>query len=188
MVNGRSAVNVVLMGLACFILGGCASTANFSNTPKEASAFTKSQAELERDYSDIKKYDRGFASPTDSPSAEELVKLWGEPSAKRRYWGGYALGFGAGLALVATGYATYPVMAIAYLISPRPAEEYKWQKGNYEIVAVSRSDAVVRYEHRISRWKWKENLADERNVARSTQRGEEDGKQQITSAVETVAK
>jgi hypothetical protein len=184
MLNGRSAANVVLMGLACFVLGGCASTANFSNTPKEASAFTKSRAELERDYSDIQKYDRVFASPTDSPSAEELVKLWGEPSAKRRYWGGYALGFGAGLALVAAGYATYPVIAVAYLISPRSAEEYIWQKGNYEIAAVSRGDAVVRYEQRISRWKWKEIRADERNVARNKQGVEQDGKQQISLAVE----
>ncbi len=184
MVNGRSAANVVLIGLACFVLGGCASTANFNNTPNEASAFTKSRAELERDYSDIKKYDRGFASPSDSPSAEELVKLWGEPSAKRRYWGGYALGVGLSLAVVAAGYATYPVMAVAYLISPTPAEEYIWQKGNYEISAVSHSGAIVRYEQRISRWKWKEIRADERNVARNTQQGEQDGRQQISSAVE----
>ncbi len=165
----RTGFNGLPIVLVCLVLGGCATSANFRNTPSKDSDFTKSMVELERDYADIKKYDRTFAGPAAAPRADELVKLWGEPAARKKDWAGYALSFGVGVGFAATGYMTYPLLAVFYLLQPGPREEYAWRKGNYEIVARGRNDALVGYEKRIFRWKWKEDPNTGASVALNAQ-------------------
>ena len=154
-------VNLVfLLLLSSFMLGGCATKAHFSNTPVNNAEFTKSMTVLEHDYSDIKEYDRFFASPSEAPTLQELEELWGKSTTEKR-WGVYALNIALGAGLVATGVLTYPFLAAIFVLNPTPPEEYVWKKGNYEIVATGRNDALVGYEKRIHSWEWEEFQKDE---------------------------
>ncbi|MFZ5522828.1 MAG: hypothetical protein ACOY9D_01925 [Pseudomonadota bacterium] len=136
-------------------IGGCATTAEFNSTPKNASEFTKEKSYLVSNYSDIVKYDRTFASPEDAPPVQKLEKIWGEPNKIEKRWGDFVLGFGLGVGLVSTGYLSYPLLAVVYIMNPYPQEKYVWNKGDYEVTAFGRSEVLTRYEKRIHSWKWK---------------------------------
>jgi len=136
-------------------MGGCATNAEFNNTPKELSEFTKEKPYLEGKYSDIAKYERIFGSSYDAPSVQKLEKIWGKPSKQEKRWVEYIFGWGLSIVFVATGYVSYPVLAIVHLMSPYPQEKYIWVKGDYEIAASGRSEMFTRYEDRVHSWEWK---------------------------------
>ena len=148
--TGRIGILISLLAM-----GGCATTAEFNNTPKEASEFSKEKSYLESHYSDIDKYDRTFAPPTDAPPIHKLEEMWGEPNKKEKRWGEFIFSIGVGIGMVAAGYVSYPVLAVFYVMVPYPQEKYIWNKGNYEVTAFGRSDIFTRYEERMHRWKWK---------------------------------
>ena len=149
----------LLIVLTSLILSGCATKAHFNNTPTSDSEFTKSLPTLEQEYSDIKEFDRLFASPEEAPKAQELKDLWGEPKTEKR-WGLYSLGLAIGAGIVAMGY--WPLAVIAIAFNPTPPEKYAWEKGNYEITATGRNDAWVGYEKRIHSWEWEEAHKDKK--------------------------
>ena len=134
---------------------GCSTTQTFSHTPVNNQDFTKSLSTLKQEYSDIEKFDRTFGSPASAPTKQSLEKLWGTPDKTKKDWLSYAFGFGLGAGLTYIGFFTVPLFGAITLLAPTPREDYIWQKGNYEITAIGRSDALVKYEDRIHSWEWK---------------------------------
>jgi len=145
-------------------MGGCATNAELNNTPKDISEFTKEKTYLEGKYSDITKYDRIFGSPYDAPSVQKLEAIWGKPSKIEKRWIEYVFGWGISIGFIATGYVSYPVIAIVHMVTPYPQEKYIWAKGDYEITASGRSEMFTRYEDRIHSWEWKKIENNERSA------------------------
>ncbi len=138
-----------------FLLNGCATKANFNNTPTNNLEFQKDIKILKGNYSDIEKYDRFFASPTNAPEITELKKLWGNPREERR-WGSYALGVALFIGCSAIGLFPYSYIVFPIVLMPTPSKNYIWEKGKYQIVAHGRDDIFVGYDERVHNWTWEE--------------------------------
>ena len=144
----KKASLIILILLSSLLFSGCASKVGFASTPVKNSEFIKSKSDLENQYSDIKEYDRFFASPTETPTLQELEGLWGKPTTEKR-WVGYITNFAIGAGLTASGLIAYPFLALIVALNPIPSEKYTWEKGNYKITAKGRSDLLVGYDKRI---------------------------------------
>lgn len=153
--NMNKYAELIGMLISLLTMGGCATTAEFNSTPKETSEFSKEKSYLESRYADIDKYDRTFASPADAPPVQKLGEIWGEPDRKEKRWGEFIFSFGIGVGFVATGYLSYPLLAVFFIMDPYPQENYVWSKGDCEVTAFGRSEIFTRYEKRIHKWKWR---------------------------------
>jgi hypothetical protein len=145
--------------LPLWLLTGCATKAALDHTPMDEAAFHRDLPTLKQEYSDIERYNRWLSTPYDRPTTESLMTLWGEPTNTSSRWGLYSLNLLFGVGLVATGYLSLPVAGVVVLLAPYPIEEYRWEKGDYEITAEERDNLLTGYESRIHRWEWKQRTA-----------------------------
>lgn len=156
MINIRKISLIIMIVISSFVLSGCASKANFNHTPVHESEFKKNIGVLEAEYSDIEKYDRIFASPTDVPKLEELEKKWGKAETEMQWTHSFInIGMMAGFAV--SGLVSVPIAVGIGLFTAIPHEKYTWQKGDYKIVAYGRSELFYGFEKRVARWEWEKN-------------------------------
>ena len=148
----KNKINILLLFLiSSLIFSGCASKANFTNTPVKQIEFTKNIETLKQDYSDINKYNASFVLPQNTPKVEELEKMWGEPE-KTKQW--FEFGFFTGVVILMSAFGT-PAFLAVYLFQPMPRENYVWKKGDYTISAEGANSIYVGYEKRMFQWEWK---------------------------------
>lgn len=142
----------------CILATGCVTTNNFKSLPLESTDFELPYEKLTEKYTEIPIYEkkfRGFSPNT--PLAEDLVSVWGEPDAKKTDWTYFPL---LGGTLAATGiiFKTSPVPLLVVggfvlLIRPVPPETYIWQKGNYCIETIT-DKTFPNYKKRVIYWNW----------------------------------
>jgi hypothetical protein len=73
--------------LLALCLVGCSTTLPFKHLPTDPTSFQKSADQLRTEYPEIGEYEkrsRGF--PANTPYAEELTSVWGEPVFVDKDW------------------------------------------------------------------------------------------------------
>jgi len=101
-------------------------------------------------------YESWFCYPENSPNVSELISAWGEPEKIKKRWIEYGLSLSLLLFLGTLDDYPNEYLPLVFAFSPLPKETYTWNKGNYEITAIGRNDAWVKYQKRMCKWKWKD--------------------------------
>ncbi len=147
--------------LFTFLLNGCATKANFQNTPVNSIEFKKDIKVLESNYSDIKKYSTTSISSSFltflTPDVFELKNKWGTPDKEKIVWKTYLFNIALMGGLVAFGQLPFWGLALPFIAVPTPPKTYTWNKENYHINVYTMRSFFSGYTEKTVVWKWKDN-------------------------------
>ncbi len=155
----KIAKKIYLIFLIALCLVGCSTTLPFKHLPTDPTSFQKSADQLRTEYPEIGEYEKNFRGfPANTPYAEELTSVWGEPVLINKDWGDVGL---MGATVVGCGIVFGPFPAavaggVVLIMRPYPFEYDYWKMGNYCIEVFMARTIMHPYKKTIGYWKWYE--------------------------------
>ncbi len=149
--------------LLAVLISGCATKANFNNTPINNLEFKKDFNTLKSNYSDIEKYgnpsiSRAFLSFL-SPDINELKKKWGKPDEEKKEWKQYLFNIVFIGGFVAFGQLPLWCLTLPFISVPTPPKAYIWNKEKYHISVPTVRTLFNGYTEQVAIWKWEDNTS-----------------------------